>query len=234
MNHVDKTKGFTLIELMLSMTFISILLVAIAVTIIQISNVYNRGITLKEVNQSGRSLSNELQRSITSGAPFMIEEGDGSRYVKQEDWGGRLCTGQYSYVWNFGRALVSNDPGGDRLNVYADGSDTQIRFVKAVDPSASYCIDSTKKVDKATATELLNVGDHSLALQSFSIESAASATDAKTRERLYSIVFFIGTNDQAALVEGGTGCKGPGEDGADLAYCSVQEFNIVARAGSGL
>ena len=85
MNHVDKTKGFTLIELMLSMTFISILLVAIAVTIIQISNVYNRGITLKEVNQAGRSLSNELQRSITSGAPFMIEEGDGSRYVKQED-----------------------------------------------------------------------------------------------------------------------------------------------------
>lgn len=234
MSRVDKTKGFTLIELMLAMTFISILLVAIAVTIIQISNVYNRGITLKEVNQAGRSLSNELQRSITSGSPFMIEEGDGSRYRKQEDWGGRLCVGQYSYIWNYGKALSSNDPSGGRLNVYDTGSDAQIRFVKAVDPSAAYCIDPTKKIDPKTATELLNVGDHSLAIQSFNIESPASATDAKTRERLYSIVFFVGTNDQAALVEGGTGCKGPGDDGADLAYCSVQEFNIVARAGSGL
>lgn len=234
MNHVARTKGFTLVELLLAMSFISALLVAIAVTVIQISGTYNRGITLKEVNQAGRSLSNELQRTITSGAPFSIESGPGGRYIVQDDWGGRLCTGQYSYIWNFGQALNNNDPSSDRLNVYVDDASSQIRFVKVLDPSAAYCIEPSKDIEPADAAELLNVGDHSLAIQSFTITSEATATDNKTRQRLYSITFFVGTNDQAALVDGGTGCKGPGEVGADLSYCSVQEFNIVARAGSEL
>lgn len=234
MNHAVKQKGFTLIELLLAMGFISALLLAIAVTVIQISNIYNRGMTLKEVNQAGRALSSELQRSITSGAPFAIEPGEGSRYIVQGNWGGRLCVGQYSYVWNYGNALLNNNPTGNELNTYNNDPNTQIRFVKIIDPSALYCQDSTKKIEKADATELLNVGDHSLALHSLTVVSEPTALDTKTRQRLYSITFFIGTNDQAALVTGGTGCKAPGEEGADLAYCSVQEFNIVARAGSEL
>ncbi len=233
MNPVDKrTKGFTLIELMLSMTFISILLVAIAMTVIQISNTYNRGITLKEVNQAGRSISSELQRAITSGAPFSIEPGVGSRYIEQGDWGGRLCLGQYSYIWNYGKALNNNDPNGNSLNVYSSNPNTKIRFVKVLDGSAIYCSESSRKIDPADAVELLNVGDHSLAVHDFRVVSELTAADSKTRERLYSLTYSIGTNDDNALLSNPSSCKGPGEAGSDLAYCAVQEFNIVARAGN--
>lgn len=94
MNH--NKRGFTLIELMLAMTFVSALLLAIAMTVIQISNVYTRGLTLKEVNQAGRTISTELKRGISQSAPFAVP---GPKYVVQP-WGGRLCVGQYSYIWN--------------------------------------------------------------------------------------------------------------------------------------
>lgn len=52
-----KSRGFTIIELMLSMTFLAMLMLVIALTTIQISNIYNKGVTLREVNQAGRSVS---------------------------------------------------------------------------------------------------------------------------------------------------------------------------------
>lgn len=233
MNHVDKRRGFTLIELMLAMSFISVLLIAITLTILQISAIYNRGITLKEVNAVGRTLASELQTSIAETTPFSIESGAGSRYIIQGDWGGRLCLGQYSYIWNFGKALVANDPS--QLNLYADASGTPVHFAKVFDPDASYCTQVAKKVDPASAVELLNTGDHDLAIHSFVVSSAPSANDDKTQQRLYTIDFIIGTNDQAALMYDANGeatCKPPSAAGADPSYCSVNKFSIVARAGN--
>jgi len=233
-------KGFTLIELMLSMSFISVLLIAIAVTVIQISNIYNHGLTVKDVNQAARSLSSELQSSISESAPFAIESGAGSRYIIQS-WGGRLCTGQYSYIWNYGvnlnNAVSNNNYSDTTLNVYTTSPSTLIRFVKVPDTTALYCTVSNGKyadVDPNGAVDLLNVGDHSLAIHSFTIVSAPGAIDPKTAERLYSISFLVGTNDQSALVSGSTACKSTSVSGADPAYCSVQLFTLVVRAGNEL
>jgi type II secretory pathway pseudopilin PulG len=232
MNRVDKRNGFTLIELMLAMSFVSMLLIAIALTVIQIGNIYNQGLTLKEVNQAGRSITSELQRSIAVSSPFNINSGIGSRYIVQ-DWGGRLCIGQYSYIWNYGSSIKTNDDA--RLNIYSNSSD-KIRFVKAVDPNASYCTESSKKIDHTTATELLSVSEHDLAIHSFTVSTSSSASDSKTGQQLYDIEFFIGTNDQNALTTnsdtGAVMCKPPNQPGADPAYCSVNQFNIVARAGN--
>ena len=190
MNHVDKQKGFTLIELMLAMGFVSALLIAVAMTVIQIANIYNRGITLKDVNQAGRSIASELQRSIAGSASFNIDSGVGSRYIQQslngKNAGGRLCIGQYSYIWNYGSAIKPNDTSSSP-NLYLDpASDT--------------------------------------------------AYDAKTGQRLYSIEFLIGTNDQTALMHDSglvvTGCLPPSDPNSDPSYCSVNQFNIVARAGN--
>lgn len=241
MNHVGKNRtGFTLIELMLAMSFISVLLIAIALTVIQISNVYNRGITLKDVNQAGRSISAELNRSISQSSLFNIDSGDDSQFIVQGDWGGRLCVGQYSYIWNYGKYLEKGDKM--TLNLYqgddTSSSDTSIpipRFVKALDPGASYCRDSSKKIDPDSSVELLNVGEHNLALHKFTISSSPTATDSKTNQRLYSIEFVLGTNDQDALnYESDIQCKPPSQEGADANYCSVNIFDLVVRAGSAV
>lgn len=233
MNRVDKRQGFTLIELMLAMTFISILLIAIAMTVIQISHIYTRGVIMKEANQAGSSIASELQRSIGESAPFKVDGSAGSSLVTMPG-GGRLCTSRYAYVWNYGPSL--NDMDQIDENKYAAGATgrPEIRFVKVSDSGSSYCLNPAKDIISADATELLSEGDYKLAIQKLSVVSEATAIDTKTRQQLYSITFFVGTNETDALIADRTACKGPGQPGADIAYCSVQEFNITARAGNAV
>ena len=240
MIHVANKQGFTLIELMLSMSFISVLLIAIAMTVIQISGIYNHGLTIKDVNQSARSISSELQSGISQAVPFSIASGVGSHYI-QSAWGGRLCIGQYSYIWNYGvsinNAIATNNYSNSNLNVYATTPSTVIRFVKVPDTNAAYCTPingNYPDISTANATDLLNAGDHSLAIHSFTIVSAPSAIDPKTNERLYTVSFLIGTNDQNALTAGSTSCKPSSVSGADPTYCSVQQFTLAVRAGNAI
>ena len=239
MIHVGNKKGFTLIELMLAMSFISVLLIGIAMTIIQISSIYNHGLTVKDLNQSSRAISTELQRSISQSAPFSITAGAGNRYISTA-WGGRLCIGQFSYVWNYGKninnAIATKNYSNTNLNVYSTTPSTLIRFIKIQDTSASYCIPNIAgkypDIDITKSIDLLNVGDHSLVLHAFTITSGATAIDTKSNERLYTITFIVGTNDQAALASTLDSCKGATEVGADPAYCAAQQFTLVVRAGN--
>ncbi|MEI6228576.1 MAG: hypothetical protein WCP11_00915 [Candidatus Saccharibacteria bacterium] len=222
MNQEGSKKGFTLIELMLAMGFVSALLLVIAMTVIQIGNIYNRGITLKAVNESGRSIASELQRSVSSSPVFSLDD----NYIVK-DWGGRLCTGQYSYVWNYAPFISAND---SRLNAY-DGDTNQIRFIKVIDQNSKYCTEDVSglpKISKSDATELLNVGDQSMSIHDFSISS--NAYDSKTKQQLYNIKFLIGTSDMATINDGT--CKPPSEAGSDMTYCAINEFNITVRAGN--
>lgn len=226
---------------MLAMAFVSTLLLAIAMIIVQIGSIYNKGITYTDVNSAGSSIASELQRSINESTPFNIKTGIGSLYI-QQPWGGRLCTNGYSYIWNYGKALQS--PENPNRNVFSDNTD--IRFVKALDSSSNvYCTASASKIDKASAVELLNSGQHDLALHYFNIVTTVdnpatplnedTAGDPGTGQRLYSIGFTIGTNDQTALTTNSNGevsCKLPNEFNANPLYCTISQFTLTARAGN--
>lgn len=235
MNH-DKNQGFTLIELMLSMTFISILLIMIAMTTIQISHIYNKGLTLREVNQVGRTVSSELQRSIGSSVPFdvtkqnLVSPSPTSRYVDIATQGGRLCVGRYAYAWNYGQAL---QPGGTVYNVYTGGDvNIPIRFVKVNNPSSSLCIDPTLNIVKADSTEMLSSGDRDLVIHALTVSKTAS--EVEIGQALYAISITIGTNDKAQLTTNSASCVPPAEGAGNQDYCSVNQFDIVARAGNSL
>lgn len=230
----DKTKGFTLIELMLAMTFISILLVAIAMTTIQISKIYNKGITLREVNQAGRSVSDDLQRSISSSIPFDVTpKRDASpatatsKYVVR-DGGGRLCLGRYTYAWNYGRSIAGVSGAPTILNEYDDN--TPVRFAKVADPNAALCTDPTLEINRADATEMLASGDRDLVVHAFDVMPGAS--DATTGQTIYAISMIIGTNDSQTLTTNDASCKPPADSEGSEDYCSVNQFNIIARAGN--
>lgn len=227
-------KGFTLIELMLAMTFIAVLLVAVAMTTIQISNIYNKGITLREVNQAGRTVSEEFQRSIASSAQFDVTpQVDNSpatatsKYVVR-DGGGRLCVSGYSYAWNYGSALAGGSGAPAIFNTYDNG--TPVNFAKVTDPSGALCANPTDPVVHANATEMLATGDRDLVLQSFSI--SRTADDATTGQTIYAISMLIGTNDRAQLTTDNASCKPPAQGTGDEQYCSVNQFDIIARAGN--
>lgn len=229
MNH-DKKYGFTLIELMLAMTFIAVLLIAIAVTTIQISAIYNKGITLREVNQAGRSISDELQRSISSAVPFDVTPrlDDSpttatSKYVKR-DGGGRLCLGRYTYAWNYGRAITANS----EYNKYNNGD--AVRFAKVTDPSGSLCATPTLSINRADATEMLTSGDRDLVVHDMTVNGGAS--DATTGQAIYAISIVVGTNDSEQLTTNDKSCQPPAAGAGKENYCSVNQFDIVARAGN--
>lgn len=215
------------------MSFVSLLLVAVAMTVIQVSNIYNRGIILKDVNQAGRSLVSELQQSIAQTSSFNVGNGttNTSNYIIQNDIGGRLCTGRYSYIWNYGKALNS---ASSSLNKYRD-STIPIYFVRSFDPTLKYCTAISGALPDVTfsdATEILRDSQHSLALHKFTITS--STGDTKTNQRLYNIEFVLGTSDTSAINTSSNTCKPPSDSDSNLTYCSINQFNITARSGNAI
>ena len=236
MNHEanNSSKGFTLIELLLAMTFVTVLLIVIAMTVIQIANIYNKGLTMKAVDQAGRLISEDMRRTLANSQPLNIDSDvKFQRYpnTPQDTYdGGRLCTGQYSYVWNFGQSM--DDP----INKYATGSD-EIRMVRVRDNGGQYCANQLKKIINNDATELLSAGDRDLAIQSFSISHLSD--DATIGQALYRIVIEIGTNNQDALMQTesldtiDTSCRPPSDDASLQDYCAVNQFDFTAQAGNG-
>lgn len=238
MNHVVKVKrtgGFTIIELMLAMTFVSVLLLAIALTIVQIGTIYNKGITLKEVNQAGRAISDDLQRTIGSSSTFAL-----SRSVVTTPAGGRICTGQFSYIWNTADALTQNNPNVVRFT--GTSNPPQIRLLKVPDSSGLYCQLNSGGVptqttvattNPSTAVELLKSGDRTLSIHQLTVSQRTNA-QAAAGQQLISLTFTIGTGDVTALTTNRTSCSPPGAVGSNFAYCAVQQFSLVIRAGDGV
>lgn len=228
MIQVKTSQGFTIIELMLSMTFLAMLMLVIALTTMQIGNIYNKGVTLREVDQAGRSVSASLQRSIAASVPFNAAPSNSapssSQYIVRSD-GGRLCLGNYTYAWTYGKYITSGT-----LNKYIGGK--IVRFARIADPGAMLCQGSPGTIDPAKATELLASGDRDLVVQSFSI--AQTATEAATGEALYAISMIIGTSDTTQLTGDKSSCKPPSSLAGAENYCSVNRFDIIAHAGNTL
>ena len=251
MNHAVNTptrsnKGFTIIELMLAMTFISILLLAIAMTIVQIANIYNKGMIVKELNITSRSINDELTTAVRSTGSFSLDPSAKS-YVNNA-WGGRLCMGQYSYIWNYGSALSAVDSNRNQYsapnsggNIVRDDSGViryEIGLVKVPDSSGAYCTPDGSgrypNINPTNAVEMLKSGDHGLVLHGLTVSSLPTAKDTLSGQQMYMFSYILGTSDLDALNATKTACKAPGEAGADLNYCAAQQFGLVLRVVSGV
>lgn len=236
MNHVaNKQQGFTLIELLLAMAFISVLLLAIALTIIQIGTIYNKGITLKEVNQAARSINDDLRRGISGSEAFSLT----TNYVTNSA-GGRLCLGQYSYIWNYEKALTNND---SNVTTYADASlaSSKIRYIKVPDTAGIYCAKlgngtlaypRIQLTDSPNVIDPLKTGDRTLVIHQFKIASGPNAQDPVTGQQLYTVNLTIGTGTVSALNSDQSACLPPNDPNSDFSYCTVQQFSLVVRAGN--
>lgn len=170
-------KGFTLVELMLGMGFVGSLLVLIAIVIIQIMGLYNKGLTLKEVNEVSRIVVRDMQQSISSADAFRLmtdpqprqdgttpdpevaldledigAAGNNADYYNNPA-GGRLCTGVYSYAWNTGPALKAlRESGGDAVtySYTVDGSGTfPIQTITSTQTGDEVAVHFVKKRDPA-------------------------------------------------------------------------------------
>lgn len=243
MNHADKQRqrGFTLVELMVAMAFVSVLMLAIAMAVIQISNIYNKGLTMRAVDQAGRALSTEIRQTMSQSEPFGVDTAlTIQRYPESTALnpdGGRFCSGTHSYIWNFGTAM--DNP----INRYAgateaseENENNKIRFIKIRDNGSAYCADLTKPILQSEATELLSQGEYDLAIQKFEITQIAD--DPSTRQALYRVVMEIGTNREDSIQRPDslnsidTSCKPPSDDASLQDFCAVNQFIFTVQAGN--
>jgi len=241
MNRVDKKQqGFTLIELVLAMGFVGALLLAIALTIIQVGALYNQGTTLREINQASRDISADLRRSISSTGTIDIAKDYVTTAPVGSPAGGRLCLGSYSYIWNYARAVAVNDAA---VTKYGTPPSAEVPIlVKVPDTDKIYCSKdgsgalvyaNIRGADVAQAQELLKPGDHSLGIHQFNFITPipASATNAAIDQSMYSLQFTIGTNSVTALNATQTACLPANDPNSDPRFCNVQQFTLVVRAG---
>lgn len=236
-----RKSGFTLIELMLSMAFVATLLLAIAATSMHIMRTYVKGVTIREVNQSGRTITEDIQRTIASTVPFSVVPKTGastdpidSRYVEKARRGGRLCTGAYTYVWNYGDTQeLGSDTIEAAYNIYSTPNNGAIRFAKVRDVGGMLCVNANdQRIDVRNTKELLPPGDRSLAVQSLTVSSAPQGRDDVSGQELYYISLVLGTNDDAQLNASHTACLPPSQGEGGEHFCAINQFNIIARAGN--
>lgn len=214
-------RGFTIIELMLSMAFIAAMLLAIAMCILQLSAIYTRGETLRQVNQASRTLAADFRQAFASADPDAITITPN----------GRLCTGKVSYIW-------TNPQGTFTNNQFSDNG--TFRLIRIVDSGGKYCeadsalpVHRNSRINRATTNpaELLEVGDRSLRIHSLQVVPAGGAPIAK--QRLYIITMVVGTDDTAVIDATGR-CRPPnnvtGQD-SNINYCAINEINLTVRAG---
>lgn len=221
----NTSKGFTLVELTLSMTFISVLLLGIALLTLQISTIYNKGMTVRAVNEMGQLVSSDIQRELNVSTVTTVKKvGDAG--------GGRLCAGLTVYAWNFGGKLTKSAGG---FNQFTSGLgpavDNPIRLVKFPSGGQDYCTQVAGNYPgvPTSATDLLSEGDVELAVSAFDFSQSDIDGDGSGSQKIYTMGVTIGSGD-GNLASNVNGCTAP--TNVDDSYCAINKFSFTARAGS--
>lgn len=229
-------KGFTLVELMLSIAFISGLLLAIALLAIQVSHIYQRGTTLREINQTGRELSDLLRRDFLQARAKDIDDSQARIAHGTHILGGRLCLGGYSYIWNTADAL-QGDTAVHGVDV-AKMNGKPISLVRVADGTKKYCqltgsgYPAPAASDNPVHVLRQKTGDETvLAIYDMKVKRIAAPADTLQSEALYEVQFTIGTSKKNEIDTSLGSCKPPhGDDeDANFEFCAINKFRMIVR-----
>ncbi|MBL8160026.1 hypothetical protein JNJ66_06245 [Candidatus Saccharibacteria bacterium] len=193
------TAGFTLVELMLSMAFLAFLLLFIVVAMIQLIATYNKGLVYKEINQAGRTITEELTRNLRVAGAATIN-------TQYSDYG-RLCVGGQSYIWNA--------PDTQPRNRFTGNGEEIGGVIRVPDTAGRYCSGGTNPpaVDRAGMTIMA----HS------NVEIRHTVTHYGDNGRLTRIKILFSSSGVNAPPPGSDECQ-PGKLGE---YCATAYFDIT-------
>lgn len=199
------------------MTFIAVLLLMITLLVMQVSAIYNKGITLRAVNEAGQLLSSEMQRKINTASVQSVQFAPDTNGT-----GGRLCVGGTVYAWNY------TQDAPEFLNQYpTPDEDEMIGFIRFQGSAEEYCAGLANLPARSEAIDLLNSNDQYLVMRDFSLASSPLPEDPT--QTIYQISFVIGTNSED-LIDSNGQCRPPSNGGEE--FCAVNEFSFTARAGN--
>lgn len=196
--------GFTLVELILSTAFIAFILIFMLAAMTQTMANYNKGLAIKQINQTARTVVEEMSRLVRGTTTSTIN----TAYLPN----GRVCVGGVSYVWNV---------RGANTNRYTDN--TGFTMVRVNDAAGALCSAALPAVNKANASEVLS---SQIWVQNVDVEVSGN-------QQLVDITLGLSTsapnqptgNDPQL----GTICDG----GKDSQFCAVATFTTTVNTKDG-
>lgn len=198
--------GFTLIELMIALAFVGFILIFAVTTIVQVMQTYNKGLSVKQINQAGRTTLEDISRYLRTADPGAVNiSAVGSN---------RACFGGVSYVWN-----LYNTPSAS-ANKYSDG--TSLTLARVNDSASAMCSNaggSYPSVPKAQATDVLQ---SNIWVMGISISQPTVASP------LADITVKLAVANDPALNSGQ--CTIGGTQGQ---FCATSNFSTTVLTGGG-
>lgn len=228
-------QGFTLVELAIAIAFIAILLVAVTTVALGIGRTYQRGITLRDVNQAGREVMEVMQQDLAAAnTKSMVVV---QRPIGKDVETVRICTGTVSYLINLATALNKKD--GQLIRTGSTSASLPARLVRVSDLGGVNCQlkDGTYPmvVQGLHAQDLLADGENSLAVHRIDVKGLFKLNAASEEEQaqLYELSLVLGTHRAGTVNTETSRCEAPQSSQSDFEYCAVYEFKTVVRAGYG-
>ena len=238
MIRVNRQKGFTIIELTLSMAFVSVLLLAIVMTSIQAGRIYNKGVVLESVNQASRDIGDSIRRDFMQSDAAHVSQADGSESViilseGGEPKSGRFCLDEYSYLWNYPSVLEAALAGESVSGPVVKRGDKIINFVRVVDDGGSFCASSDGNyetnigADRQLMSMLDEKGDQGVVLAIHELGIEPVLANSNSSEALFRVSYTIGTSAQAEI--NGQQCRPPADSSANDQFCAINQFEMIVR-----
>lgn len=190
--------GFTLTELMFAMAFLAFLLLFIVNAMVQYMATYNKGLTYKAINQTGRIVFEDMTRAIR-----VSGENTNTGLVSQ----GRFCVSGQAYVWNYG------DQSTNQYQAQNGQDDGRVDgIIRVPDATQELCKDTDNRPSRDDVTV---IAPGRVAVQEFVVTSADSGG-------LYRIELVLGTDGEDAPTRQGGSFSCPG--GRAGQFCAFAEF----------
>lgn len=233
-------KGFTITELSFAVTGLSVLLIILLISVINITGIYNKGLILKQVNQAGTEIGKDVQESFRTSQQVTARIDDGIVTG--------ICTDRASYVWS----VQSETSTSERPNNYSDG--TRIGFARVSDDEKSICTNtgqptsdlvdrgdegfSTAGDARRSSVEMLS-DNLSLRYSGIPLEVGVPGSGtgrgiafSSVESYLSTFTYTIATNDGEAFIIDDTGrsqCRGDKEG----EFCALNTFTVTGYSRYG-
>lgn len=152
-------EGFTVVELLLAMSFFSFIMLFVIYGFVQINRSYVRGLTVREVQVTARNVIGELGNTIRG-----VSANDLDLSVPN-----RLCIGSVRYAWN----MVNSDESGFTSETYGDSID-EITLVRSSAPAL--CAEPILRQPGQNNGDSVSLMDDKLIVQYLDISRIASTS----------------------------------------------------------
>lgn len=213
--------GFTITELMFAMTFIAFIMLFTVMVLLQLMSIYNKGIAMAQINQTGRQLADDMKSEVRFAPPSTAVYNEAAR---------RLCVGGSSYLWN-----TEADREGNKVkNYFSSGdsavqSETRLGIVRIADQDKIYCT-TTNKMPAINQTDMTILAGRNIGILEFKVEIPDPNDMKDSFIKIHMVLSTSGSNKPEKDASGNWKCF---SGGSSNPYCAFGEFNntVYMRGG---